>query len=83
MDDNDQTWRAVNAELMAIQALLFGIAMALKKRGIGQDVLGDAFDFADTLAIKGVSNFRPGNEVNDQSGRILQILEGLRKAYLN
>lgn len=68
----------VNAEVMAVQALLFGLATVLRDRGIGQDVLAEAFERADNLAIAS-SNADATRPIGSQ---VLSILEQLRKAYL-
>ena len=70
----------VNAEVMVVQSLLFGLCQSLKAKGIGADVLKEAFDIAEDTA---VSSSLAGDKNLAHLGTMkLDILERLRKAYL-
>ena len=70
----------VNAEVLAVQALLFGLALTMKKRGMDQNILREAFDLADDVAIAGSGGHQP--LVRQNATRVLQILEDLRKSMV-
>ncbi|ODT71595.1 MAG: hypothetical protein ABS75_07180 [Pelagibacterium sp. SCN 63-23] len=72
----------LHAEIMAVQSLLFGVCRALKDRNLAADVLTDAFEYADNVAISASND--PGNSALSQRGtQVLDILEQLRKAALD
>jgi hypothetical protein len=67
---------------LAIQALLVGVVKALQKRGcLDVDVLNEAFEFADMVAIAG-SDRNDVAGLAKQSTDTLEVLEGLREAIL-
>lgn len=73
---------AVNNEVMAVQHLLFGLAMALKRRNLGLEILNEAFDHADTLAMAAIGS-KDEPSINKPGGRMLELLAEMRAAMLS
>ena len=70
-------------ETIAIESLLFGIAMALKRRNIGIDVLREAFDHADNVAMAAVGSKVEPDAVKEAGGMVLGLLGDMRAAMLD
>ena len=78
MDFEEEILR-LNASHIALRSMLYGLVLAAKRRGMGEEITREAFDMADATAL----SLHGEPSTAKQAGRVLEELEGMREVLLS
>jgi hypothetical protein len=78
MDFEEEILR-LNASQIALRSMLYGLVLAAKRRGIGEEITREALDMADATALR----LHGEPSTAEQAGRVLEELEGMREVLLS